>query len=1314
MNRMHTSLWSAALCRFALLAVIILSFATVSRAQTGGEGGLQGTVTDSSGAAVPDVTITIKNQATGTATTHQSTGAGVYSFVPIPPGVYSVTAKREGFQLLVQKNVTVNAVNVTGLDLKLSPGAVDQTVEVTAAPPQLDTENSTIGLTIENEQYKNLPLVLNNAQRDPTAFGALAPGAQNGARLPLVAGTGNYLGQLYLDGLPAETINQQSDNRVVSQALSVDAVDQIQVLTSTPPVEYAGAGAENITMKSGGMAYHGQITDVIRNTAFDAWSFLGKATVVPNGTGGTMPAPKPVDHQNELTATVGGHVPGTQRLFFFVGYSRYRQRVSRNPASYTIPTTLERNGDFTELNCPSGSTGCIGTGLTGTGAGNPAFLFDPTTTACSGGTCTRQPLQGMKNGVPTNNVIPANYISPITKAMQAFMPAPTNPSVLINNYTGTQPGGFDNWAVQYRLDFQVAPNHRISTVGAIGSVHYLNSFGSPLLPVPYVGGGRAALYPRLFDVQDVYSITNNLVNQLKFGFVRFSQPQLNVTRGVKGLQFRDMGVTNLPAGEAGQDFPSTKFGGAGFGGVGITSWGTSQASNTVVPNNYTLLDNLLWTRGQHTVTAGIQMQWQQINQASPATFSPPVSLPFNAYSTANFTGGALNTSTGYTYASFLLGAVGGTPTLGLQPGVVEVGGRYRPIAPYISDNWKVTDKLTIDAGLRWDYLPPFREVRDRWSFLNPNLTNPATGTPGALQFAGNYGGAGVSCGCTTPVHTYWKNWGPRVGFTYAPDSKSVFRVGAGRVYSQGGGVGGRAGAANGAGQLGFNINAIGPTEITSGASAGPSFYLNNSAAFTSEGLANTSLFGSGFVYPSAPAIGTASQILDTGNYLSGGKNVSAAGITYADPYFSGRAPDFTFYNAGIEHALTNALTLSINYVGSQSHHFINYGLTAANPRGYWANQLDPRYLAGLGALTGTSGSAVVPLLQAPATPANVAKAQAAMPGISIPAFFQADAQVNASASIAQGLVAFPQYSSVSDTWGSNTINASYNSLQVVLDQRLWHGLIFNLNYTWSSDLADDGNFRSGFAIPAAAISGGTRAWKQDRIERSVSSGSSPHVIHAFGTYQLPFGKGDLGGNHFVTRQLFGGWQLSSIFTYSVGAPIAISASGGSGCSTGATGTLPLQGECMPDLNPNFSGNPRNSLGAGRNANGSRNACNLGVGSGCKPVQYVTPAAFSYARTYNNGTGSTNQISMIGNAPRTAAFGLRNPNQLTLDAAVRRTFPIRDSLNFQLEVTASNVMNHTNFGGISGSYNGANSTSFGAITGANGTPRAFQFAGHINF
>jgi len=1274
------------------LALFLSAIVLPSLAQTGGEGGVQGSVIDSTGAVVPNATVTATNVATGVSTTRQTSSAGLYTISPILPGTYSVKASASGFDTVTQKNLTVNALAMTPLDLTLKVGTANTEVTVTAAPPQLETTNATLGLTIENAAYANLPLIMNNAQRDPTAFGALAPGAQGGtiaARLPVIGGTGNYLGQLYLDGLPAETVSQQGDNRLVSQAVTVDAVDQMQVVTSTPPAEYSGAGAENFTIKSGGLQYHGSVQDFIRNTALDAWQFNKGAT-------------KPVDHQNEFSATIGGHVPGTKRVFFFFAYDRYHNRTYNNPVAYTIPTPLELTGDFTELN------GGVGTGgLTGTGSDNPPVIFDPTTTGCPGGVCTRQPFQAMKNGVLTNNIIPSSYISPIAQAMEQWIPAPTNPNSLTNNYTAGFPGGFDNHLYNYRVDFQWTPKHRISTVGAMGTVNYLNNVGSgPYLPLPYTGGDLANIYPKVFDVEDAYTISNSFVNQLKFGYTRFYQNIHHWTQGSPTYSIAKLGVTNLPLGQGGDEFPglsfaaTSKFGNALQGWTGTPTGPTGAvATQITTPNNYSLVDNLQWVKGAHSLTFGITMQWQEINNANPATYTGILVLPFNANSTAQFTGNSTTaTTTGYSYASFLLGAVGNNganpPSIGLQP-VSEEGGRYRTIAPYVEDTWKVTNKFTVDAGVRWDYMPPYHEVKDRWSFMNPTLANPATGTPGAMQFAGNYGGAGASCNCRTPVHTYWKNWGPRIGITYQTDAKTVFRAGVGRVFSQGGGVGGRGGAFNGTGQLGFNVTATGPSESTTNATAGPSFYLNNSAYFQSIGLANTDLFGNGYVYPSPPAPGVATEILNTGHYVdpSTSKRVTAQSVSYADPYFSSRAPDFMFYNAGLERAFTNNLTFAINYVGNQSHHLINSTNTGTGTaRGYWSNQLNPTYLVGLGAATDSTGK--LPLLTAPATAANVAKAKSLMSGINIPASFEAAAAVgDTTATIAQGLVAFPQYSGVSDTWG-NVANFSYNSLQVTVQQRMAHGLTFNVNYTWARNIGDDGPYRTGFDLPSGSVSGTTRSFHMNRIDRSESAISTPSNIHAFGVWDLPFGRGHIGSNNLLVRTLAGGWSLSGIYTYVSGTPVQITTTG---C------TAPLQGQCMPDLNPSFSGSAHINGHYG-DGPGGRTSANLGK------VSYFNKSAFQKAASINPTSGVT-QLNLIGNVPRTGALQLRSPSQWDIDTGLHRSIPIYREMELNIEIDAFNTLNHTLYSNPNAVWG---SSAFGTISSVSNKPRSFEVAGHFTF
>ena len=1321
------------MCKASLLLTLaFMAIPGALKAQTAGQGTISGTVTDSTGALVPGATVIATNVATAVATERTSSSAGIFTIAPLPPGTYSLSVEAKGFRTLKQDNLAVNALGVLAFNPVLTVGEATQTVEVSAAPPVLNTTNATVGLVMENTTYANLPLQMNNAQRDPTAFASLAPGAQAGTRVPIVGGTGNYLGQLYIDGMPAETINQQGDNRIVSQGIDLDAVDQFQVVTSTPPAEYSGAGALNFTVKSGGNRYHGQASYFLRNTVFDTWGFTQKWVQQPGinpGTGVAYPTcspvsttsgsttyapragcqPKGAEHQGELSLTFGGHIPHTgNKVFFFFAYDRFHSRRAANPALFTIPTPLMISGDFTELN------GGVGTGgLSGTGANNKALIFDPTSNTCAGSSCTRTPFQGMKNGLPTYNVIPTSYLSPISMKMASFMPAPSNPTALANNYLGGYPSGFDNNVQDWRVDWDVNSKQRLSTVGAMGAVHYLQNYttggsGSGaygLLPLPYVAGTVANIFPKFYDAEYSYVIKNNLVNQAKYSYTRFIQPQHAATDGIAQYSPASMGITNVPAGAASTNFPGSSFGQTGAATTTLTGWtqqGAAGATQSVVPQTWTALDNLQWNKGRHALTMGFTYEWQQTNVAAPIGPSGLVELPFNSNSTAQYTANsnALSPSSGISFASYMLGAVGGSPSVALQP-VSELGGRYRLAAPYVSDNWKVNSKLTLDLGLRWDYFSPYHEVQNRWSFLNPNLTNTATGTPGMLQFAGNHGGPGVSCECATPVHTYWKNWGPRVGLVYAANETTIFHIGAARVFSQAGGVGGRGGAYQGTGQTGFNINANATPESTTGANAGPSFYLNNGSTFTSKGIANTDLLGKGFVYPAAPAQTAQSQLLQTGNYLNNGVLATAAGVSYADFYVSGRAPEFTFWNAGIERSITKDMTISVNYVGDQSH-FLNP--SGQNARGYWSNQLNPVYLAALGGVKDSTGTK--PLLIAAATSANVAKAQAAMSGLTIPVFFQNAANANPNSSvltIAQGLAAFPQYSGVTDLWGANTANLTYHSFQLMLLQRTSHGLSFNINYTYSKNIGDDGTFRSGFDIPGAAISGGGQNWHQDRIERSWSIVSAPQLVHAFGVYELPFGKGHIGSNSMLVRALAGGWTTSGIYTYGSGTPIAVISNACSGTN------FPLQGQCMPDVVPGaINARINGSYGT---APGGTSACNIGIGPGCTAVHYLDANQF---KNPTNVSATSSAIYLIGNAPRTAPLTLRSPGNQDFDAALRKSIPLpKDIGTFVFEVDCINVWNKTTFSGPAATYGASN---FGQISGVSGSPgsRDFQFAGHLNF
>lgn len=662
-----------------------------------------------------------------------------------------------------------------------------------------------------------------------------------------------------------------------------------------------------------------------------------------------------------------------------------------------------------------------------------------------------------------------------------------------------------------------------------------------------------------------------------------------------------------------------------------------------------------------------------------------------------------------------------------MPLFIETGGRFHPFSPCVQDNWQVRPNLTINLGLRWDYMPPYHESEDRWSFFNPNETNPVTGNQGLLEYAGSRGSA-ISCQCRTPVQTYWKNWGPRVGAEWAVDSNTVFRAGFAVAYSRAGGVGGRAGDSTGAGQDGFGSNIILNPAINTGINAGPSYYLNNSAAFTVAGMANTNFGGPGYTIPAPVGPSAASLTLGTGNYLGPTGYVTAGGApSYADPYLSGRAPEFEFYNLAMQKVITRDMTITVGYSGSESHF-----VSGAGVPGFWSGQINPAILPQLGSVVGTDG--VTPIISQPANPANFAIAQAASSAVTLPypAYLQAAGGTNTTATIARTLRPYPQYSSPPGPEWDNIANIAYNAFEVTLKQREYKGVSFTLNYTFSRNIGDDGTTRSAYAVPASASSNGVAIPGNNRADRDLVATDTPENLNIFGLAKSPFGKNKLGRDHWAVRNLLGGWQTAGIFSYTSGNPILVV---GSGC------TAPSQGTCMPDLTPGRQRSIRINGGFG------------GPGvtyANYTKKQYLDPTAFQQINYYQlpatpAGKSPSTPVTLIGDSPR-SSLNLWSPSHYNLDMALQRTFPItKERVKFIFRADCFDVTNKVTFSlgqtqtvatGIVAAKNNlpayGNSTyvapgtpspavtatnttnsGFGFLSGEGGQ-RKFQFSGRIQF
>jgi Carboxypeptidase regulatory-like domain len=1300
-----------------LLALAVGMLGGSAIAQTAGEAAITGTVTDTSGAVVPNATVTARNTATGVETSRVTSSAGVYQISPLIIGTYSVTVSVTGFSKFTQENIVLNENQIFGLNATLKVGSQSDIVTITEAPPQLNTANATLGDTISSREFAALPLlVAGNQQRDITSFSNLLPGAQPGSRSSLFSGTANRLNEVYLDGIPLTTINQTGDNRPIFNIVPFEGIDQVGALTSGQSVEYQGAGSVNYSMKTGTNQYHGTVADFVRNTIFDTWGFTAiNATQkkLVNGVITTVPVGKPVDHQNELAAAIGGPITiphlfnGHDRLFFFAAYDKAHARSAPTYTTASGPTTLMQAGDFTELLNAAQSAS------TGAGAQNgPGYLiYDPTSATCTGSNCTRKAFTGMKNGLPTPNIIPSSMISPISQKMQSYLPTPST-SGIQNNYFGGTPNGFDNWLYSGRIDYTISPKQTLSgtvTGGNRHAVPYTSVTATGVvLPLPYTATTFSTVAGHWADLSDSYTITPSIVNQFKFGFSNFGGPPVgNITQNTQ-FAATQMGInfSGVPAdGQAVTEFPVSIFGGSNAQTEWASQSGLVNSTATSVSNTFTAVDNLFWSKGRHNLTFGIQVQWLQFQSSTADGPTGGLTLNWGTNETAQESGSSYTTNTGYSYASYLLGAVGSTG-LTLQPFSV-LGGRYRPIAPYVEDDFKVNSKLTLNLGLRWDYIPSYTEVQNRYSFLNPNIKNPVTGNMGALEFAGNFGGAGLSCGCKTPVNTYWNNWGPRVGLAYSIDAKTVVRGAFAMLYSHGGGTGGAGGAGTGPSQQGFTSSPSFP-DGAAGPAAGPAFYLNNSAGFSAIGRANANFGGPGYSVPAITPPGAVSQTLNVGNTVnsSGGFILASGGPAFADFYLSGRAPEFNFWNFGIQRQVLKDTSLMVNYAGSQSHFIAG----ASNLRGLQSGQINPIYYA-LGSL-----------LTAPATPTNIAAANVItgaknLPAVALPyAGYGLAAQTSAGAgqaTIGHMLTWMPQFSGSTDIWGSQSANSNYHSVQVSLAQRLSHGLTLNLNYTYSKNLDDAGTMRSGWAIPGSLLLSG-KSWKVNRIDRSLSANSVPQNLAIYGVYNLPFGKGGIGNDSWLVRNLAGGWTFSSVFTYVSGTPLLITSSS---CTSSFQ---PTAGTCMPDLNPNFTGKTirtNGSWGKGVTAAtlGSVSYLNGYVPTATQGAGGVTSTGTPIPCATATGPFCNSGNFMFGDAPRVMPFdGLRNPSAYNMNASIRRSFNLTpERVKFIFAVDCQNVTNKVTFGGIGASMDAAN---FGAPTSAtsNTGSRDFQFSGRLNF
>lgn len=1145
--------------RFVLLA---LCLALPAAAQIGGTGTIQGVVKDPSGAVVPGATVTAQNKSTDVKTVRQTTEAGYYVIAPLAPGEYDVSVSAAGFQTMVQEHVRVDALGTAAVDFTVKLGTSAEAVTVSDTPPPVNTTDARMGQTVRNELYAALPLAMSNAPRDPTAFvqymPGVVPGGSNAAGQ--VFGAQANTQEVYVEGLPMTNSAVQGEVRNLGLGVSVEAVDQFQLETAGTAVMYGGQGSTNFVLKSGTNRFHGAAYEFFRNTLLDARSYFA--------------AVRPPEHQNEFGANIGGPVK-KNRVFFFANYDGFRYRTGTAATLVTLPTGAQRNGDFSQL---------------------PVAIYDPLTTATVNGIRTRSPFPG--------NRIPGNRISAASLYLEKPLPAATYDGLLQANFLGSVATGFDNNSITSKVDFNLTDRNTLFFLFSRGkrsqSTPYRGAGNS--LPLPYADTRLVEEIPTTTQLRHTFVVTPALINQMSYGFSRLWVPILNAT--IDGDWMNKAGVKGLPSGEAASSFPEVAFGGPNA----ITGWrGTNSRAFIEALNNFTWQDNAQWTHGKHALTFGVQIQWLQANERTNA-YGSLATWNFSNTQTAGFDSrGTMVSTTGNSYASFLLGAVNSANVT--QDSVVGTGGRYRSYSWWVQDNYKVSQRLTLNLGLRHDIMKPYVEVLDRQSYFDPSLSNPAAaGFKGALAF---YGSGKNGCNCRTTIETHYKLFGPRLGFAYSLTPKTVVRGGYSVMYTHRGAVGGRGGARVGTGTLGYSAS---PAFTSADQGISPAFYWQDGVPAYDQPPFFDSTLGTGF----------------------NGTGKTGSTMQYGDSAIGGKPPYYQNWNIGFERALTNTTTVGVNYVGSNGH------FQGGGGRSIWSNQINPRYLA-LGNL-----------LQSQATAANLAAANAIVPGIGLP--FS-----TFSGTLSQMLRPFPQYPGISDLWG-DVANANYNSLQVIVNKRLSHGLTVNSNYVYSKAFSDDSGSRSAYN------------WKTEKAQQ-VDPANTLNVLFL---YTMPFGKGQRWtSSSRVVEGVLSGWQISGITTYRSGILFG---------TIPASCNLPNAGGCYADYASNFSGPVR--------INGAYGSGNV------RGTPYVDKAAFANPAAYTYGT-----------TPRTGAYGLRGPSNSNQNLSLKREFGIREGWKVSLQADALNVFNWVRFSNPNLNITASN---FGYITATSNSPRVLQLNARLTF
>jgi hypothetical protein len=1009
---------------------------------------ISGNVADPSGALVPDVELTLTFVSTGAAAKTKTGPDGQFSFPNLQSGEYELKASAKSFRDFVQKGITVLSNQVSRIPVTLELGAETQTVEVNADVSALNFDTAEVKGSISPQAIQDLPLLVGGITRSAVAFVKLLPGVveaggPEGNQFNIHINGGLTEGdEAVLDGISSSdgALGQSGILlQITGHPWSPEAISEISVLTSNYEPQY-GATTSSVTTavtKSGTNQFHGSLYEFHRNTVLNSRQFG-----IPE---------RPKDIENDYGGTIGGPVKipwlawtDRRKTYAFFNYEGFTKRGAVTAPLYSIPSLKERAGDFTDWRDAQG---------------NLIPIYDPGTTVKDPvtGQFTRQQFMGCDGRTP-NVICPSDprLQTSLAQGWFKYLPQPINDSP-INNYrpavpvTGTVVG--DSKVMDLRVDHLVGDKDRF-----FFTWHYFPTKSNKeetVLPKEISSGGyRDPNTNTLMRGSWDHTFSPNLLNNLNLGYNNILSNTVCTSQGLASATPAIAGVPNN------KDYPAV-IGLEGFEGMGCNG-GFNQDRPSFIGN-----DLLSWVKGKHTLKFGVEYRNQQVNNEDFGNES-------GTFSFSRLSTGLPGINSGNSIASFLLGTVSSSNVTLRTAGAQYARQPY--LALYAGDTWKMTSKLSVNYGIRWDLAFPVTEKHDVLSFFDPKGANPAAGgRPGRLAFAGDQWGD-ASYGKRFPESTYYKAFGPRIGFAYTVDPKTVVRAGYGVFFTQlyytnwSAGIGG--------GLDGFNSS---PSFSSTNGGITPAFLLQ-------EGL------------PPVPP-GLIPPFIDS-TFRTGQSIGLYRGLEH------GRPPYAQQWNLTIERQLTKNSYFTAAYVANKGTRLIS-GVAAINA-------VNPSFLS--------MGSQLYD---------NFAPGQDTLHGVATPYPGWAAQMTGCAPSVAQALLPYPQYCSSFSSINENAGNSTFHSFQAKFEKRFSEGFWFLGSYTFSkfiNNTDDVQRIDSGAAF-------GFSPFERQRY-KSLSTADAPHSLSATLQYELPFGRGKrfLSSASGVTNAILGGWQMTSIFTGSSGIP----------------------------------------------------------------------------------------------------------------------------------------------------------------------------------